>query len=73
MEAFITEAHQAEAIRKTKRRDAVLDHIQVFTLRDFRDATPARVRRAPGAKAGAARRLVELRGAGDAYLIARPS
>ena len=34
MEAFITEAHHAEAIRKTKRRDAFLDHIQVFTLRD---------------------------------------
>jgi hypothetical protein len=40
VEAIITEAHLAEALRKTKRRDAFLDHLQVFTLRDFRDDPP---------------------------------
>jgi hypothetical protein len=39
-EAVITEAHLAEALRKTKRRDTFLDHLQVFTLRDFRDSPP---------------------------------
>lgn len=39
-EAVITEAHLAEALRKTKRRDPFLDHLRVFTLRDFRDGPP---------------------------------
>lgn len=42
VEAFITESHQAEVIRKTKRRDNFLDHLDVFTLRDFRNGPPAR-------------------------------
>ena len=36
VEAFITEAHQAEVLRKTKRRDDFLTNLQVLTLRDFR-------------------------------------
>jgi hypothetical protein len=40
VEAFITENHQAEVLRKTKRRDNFLGGLQVFTLRDFRDAPP---------------------------------
>lgn len=42
VEAFITENHQAEVIRKTKRRDHFLEALQVFTLRDFRDGPPSR-------------------------------
>jgi hypothetical protein len=41
VEAIITENHQAEVLRKTKRRDKFLDHLQVFTLRDFRGQPPA--------------------------------
>lgn len=40
VEAIITEAHQAEVLRKTRRRDGFLQDLQVFTLRDFRDAPP---------------------------------
>lgn len=40
VEAFITENHQAEVLRKTKRRDNFLGGLHVFTLRDFRDAPP---------------------------------
>ena len=36
VEAFITEAHLAEALSKTKRHDGFLNDLQVFTLRDFR-------------------------------------
>jgi len=36
VEAVITENHLAEALRKTKRRDAFLEHLKVFTLRDLR-------------------------------------
>jgi hypothetical protein len=36
VEAFITEAHQADALGKIKRRDGFLANLQVFTLRDFR-------------------------------------
>jgi hypothetical protein len=43
VEAFITESHQAEVIRKTKRRDDFLDGLHVFTLRDFRNGPPVRV------------------------------
>jgi hypothetical protein len=42
VEAFITENHQAEVIRKTKRRDHFLGDLQVFTLRDFRNGPPSR-------------------------------
>lgn len=42
VEAFITESHQAEVIRKTKRRDGFLDGLHVFTLRDFRNGPPVR-------------------------------
>jgi hypothetical protein len=41
VEAFITENHQADVLKKTKRRDAFLDHLEVFRLRDFRDGAPA--------------------------------
>jgi hypothetical protein len=40
VEAFITEAHQAEVIRKTKGRDPFLGDLQVYTLRDFRNGAP---------------------------------
>ena len=40
VEAVITEAHQAEVLRKTKRRDDFLNDLQVFTLRDFRASAP---------------------------------
>jgi hypothetical protein len=40
VEAFITERHQAEVLRKTKQRDPFLDHVRVFTLSDFRDGPP---------------------------------
>jgi hypothetical protein len=40
VEAIITENHQAEVLRKTKRRDAFIKDLDVFTLRDFRDAPP---------------------------------
>jgi hypothetical protein len=36
VEAFITEAHQAEALRKLRRVDPFLDHLDVMTLRDLR-------------------------------------
>jgi hypothetical protein len=36
VEAVITEANLADALRKTARRDEFLGHLQVFTLRDFR-------------------------------------
>lgn len=44
VEAVITEAHQAEALRKLKRRDDFLHQLHVFTLRDFRKSAPQRVR-----------------------------
>lgn len=40
VEAVITENHQAEVLRKTKRIDDFIDELQIFTLRDFRDAPP---------------------------------
>jgi hypothetical protein len=36
VDAVFTERHQAEVLRKTKRRDPFLDHLQVMTLRDPR-------------------------------------
>jgi hypothetical protein len=40
MDAIITENHQAQAIRKMKRRDSFLDELRVFTLKDFRGTEP---------------------------------
>lgn len=40
VEAVVTENHQAETLRKTKRRDSFIQHLEVFTLRDFRNAAP---------------------------------
>jgi hypothetical protein len=42
VEAFVTENHQAEVIRKTNRRDDFLGHLDVLALRDFRAGPPAR-------------------------------
>lgn len=41
VEAIFTENHQAEALRKTKRRDAFIEELQIFSLRDFRDEPPS--------------------------------
>jgi hypothetical protein len=41
VEAVVTENHQAEVLRKTMRRDAFIEHLQVFALRDFRQPTPS--------------------------------
>ena len=35
VEAIITEAHRAEALRKTKRLDDFLEPLEVFALREF--------------------------------------
>jgi hypothetical protein len=40
VEAIITENHQAEVLRKTKRRDDFIGDLRVFTLRDFRQTPP---------------------------------
>jgi hypothetical protein len=45
VEAVITEAHLADALRKTKHRDSFLEHLSVFTLRDFRNSHPAALAR----------------------------
>ena len=42
VEAVITEAHLAETLKKTKRRDTFLEDLQVFTMRDFRGSSPRR-------------------------------
>jgi hypothetical protein len=42
VDAFVTEAHQADALRKTKSRDDFVKDLQVFTLRNFRDTPPRR-------------------------------
>ncbi len=47
VEAIITESHLAESLRKTKRRDALLNGLQVFTLRDFRTSRPVVAGKAP--------------------------
>lgn len=36
VEAIVTEGHQAEALRKTKRRDVFIEGLQILTLRDIR-------------------------------------
>lgn len=41
VEAVITENHQAEALRKTKRRDGFIEGLRIFSLRDLRHAAPA--------------------------------
>lgn len=41
VEAVVTENHQADVLRKTKRRDSFIRHVRVFTLRDFRQRAPA--------------------------------
>jgi hypothetical protein len=41
VEAVITENHQAEALRKMKRRDDFLNGLSVFSIRDFRGGPPA--------------------------------
>lgn len=41
VEAIITESHQAEALKKMKRRDSFMDGVRVFPLRDFRDGAPS--------------------------------
>lgn len=40
VEAIVTENHQAEALRKTKRLDAFIKNLIVLTLRDFRSTAP---------------------------------
>lgn len=46
VEAIVTERHLAEALHKTRRRDDFLNHLEVFTLRDFRSGPPLRTRHA---------------------------
>ena len=41
VDAVITEAHQAEVLRKTQKLDPFLSHVEVMTLRDFRGETRA--------------------------------
>lgn len=40
VDAVVTENHLAESLRKTKRRDDFIDHLAIYTLRDFRDSAP---------------------------------
>ncbi len=40
VDAIVTENHQAEALRKTKRLDEFIKDLIIFTLRDFRSAAP---------------------------------
>jgi hypothetical protein len=37
VDAIVTESHQAESIRKMKRRDPFLGRLEVLTLKDFRE------------------------------------
>jgi hypothetical protein len=37
VDSAITEAHQAEVLRKVKRRDAFIERLDVRTLRDLRN------------------------------------
>lgn len=41
VDAIVTEAHQAEALRKMKGQDEFIAHLLVYTLRDFRHSAPA--------------------------------
>ena len=38
VDAVITESHLAESLRKTKRLDNFIDHLAIYTLRDFRNS-----------------------------------
>ena len=40
VDAVVTERHQVEVIRKTKRRDDFIAHVAAHPLRDFRDGPP---------------------------------
>jgi hypothetical protein len=40
VEAIVTENHQAEALRKTKRLDGFIKDLIILTLRDFRNTAP---------------------------------
>ena len=42
VDAIITENHQAEALRKTKRFDEFIQDLLVFTLKDSRESSLAR-------------------------------
>jgi len=41
VEAVITDAHMAESYRKVKRRDDFVQHLEVFTLREFQQSLAA--------------------------------
>jgi hypothetical protein len=41
VEAIVTENHQAEALRKTKRLGGFIKNLVILTLRDFRNSTLA--------------------------------
>ena len=38
VDAVITESHLAEGLRKTKRLDDFIEHLTIYTLRDFRNS-----------------------------------
>ena len=38
VDAVITESHLAESLRKTKRLDDFIEHLTIYTLRDFRNS-----------------------------------
>jgi hypothetical protein len=40
VDAVVTESHLAEGLRKTKRLDDFIEHLTVYTLRDFRHSAP---------------------------------
>ena len=40
MDAVVTESHLAESLRKTKRLDSFIEHLEINTLRDFRSSAP---------------------------------
>lgn len=45
VDAIVTEAHQAEALRKMRRLDEFLAHLRIYTVRDFRRSAPPMDRR----------------------------
>jgi hypothetical protein len=40
VDAVVTESHLAEGLRKTKRLDDFIEHLTIYTLRDFRHSPP---------------------------------
>ena len=40
VDAAVTESHLAEGLRKTKRLDDFIEHLTIYTLRDFRHSAP---------------------------------